>query len=266
MRVCKSTYRDKNGKTKKCSKWWIELRDHNRILRHFPGYPGNDRAEKLTQQLGDKIQELINYRSVPTQPPAALLGWLENVSEPVSKRLTDYGLIEPITKVEVKPLISYLADFEQSIKLDALKDRTGKQARQTTKRIKKIIEDEDCKIEYFSDVSGEKIDLYIHRLQEDGMKKQTAQFYVKAFRRFARWMVAKGYGEQYWPVNEEKGIRQGIRHIKVPKSIERAFEEDEYQRILAAARTGPELYGLTGYQRYLLYWTAVLKVVWSQHK
>jgi len=79
------------------------------------------------------------------------------------------------------------------------------------------------------------------------MSQQTAHFYVQVFRRFARWMVEKGYAKK-----EPK-----VSTIGASRNYGRAFELDEFEKLLQAAKEGPVSYGLSGYERYLVYLLAV---------
>jgi len=243
-------YKNKGVKT-----IYIEVVDRRqqvfrKVLRFATGF----RDEKLARDIGNHVEQLIDYAAYSDRPNFEAIQWLTTYApKSLQDKLVELGLLPE--KETVKPLIDYLPEFEQTIKLIARKDKTGKQAAITISRVKRIIE--ECSFAYWQDVIGEKIDIFIYNLRAEGLSKQSAKFYIQAFRRFALWMVGKGYGKQYWSMQEEKGRKQGIRSISVPRSIERAFELDEYSKLLSTVRDGFDSYGLTGYQRYLLYQLAV---------
>jgi site-specific recombinase XerD len=88
--------------------------------------------------------------------------------------------------------VDYLKDFTEYMKAAPnIRDKSYKQAHQTTTRVRNIIE--GCGFTSWRDVNADKIQLYLSKLEAEGMKPQTVKFYTKAFERFAGWMVKQGY-------------------------------------------------------------------------
>jgi len=232
MRLFKPTYKDKNGKTKQVSKWWVELRDHKEVVRRFAGLRDKGQSELL----GRQIQRLINYKVAGEQLDPHLSRWLEqDCPQKLRLRLADIGLLDKQKLNAGKRLIDYLGEFKKSM-------ADSRHAGQTTARIKAIVL--GCKFGTWLDVSGPCVDNYIRNMN---VKPQTKSHYVQAYRQFAKWMVRQGYADNAPEINS----------ISVPVRFERAFELDEFQNLLQSSFSGPLRYGLTGYQRYLLYRLAV---------
>jgi len=143
-------------------------------------------------------------------------------------------------------LLDYLPEFHAAIYEESKDSRLKKtttgdiSAKTVTARVRNIIT--GCDFGVWCDVSGEKVNDYIER-RPDGMSRQTAHFYVQAFRWFCRWMFEQGYIER----------PPKIRNVDTGRNYGRCFELDEFEGLLEAARTGPERFGLSGYERYVLY-------------
>ncbi|MHC4330669.1 MAG: hypothetical protein ACYSWW_21405 [Planctomycetota bacterium] len=197
-------------------------------------------------KLGEKIQDQINHAAMNELNPD-LIVWLEEYApKKLQKRLSELGLL-PKREAEVdKPLLDYLPEFHKAI-FEESKDSALKKtitadtsAKTMTARVRKLIE--GCEFTIWRDVSVEKVNDYIER-RPNGMSQQTAHFYAQAFRRFGRWMFEQGYIDR----------PPKIRKVDEARNYGRCFELDEFRALLEAARTGPERYGLSGSQRYLLY-------------
>ena len=73
--------------------------------------------------------------------------------------------------------------------------------------------------------------------QETGISAQTFNFYLQAVRQFARWMVRDGRASES-PVAHLQGLNV--------KADRRALTVQELGRLLRAAASGPECYGMSG--------------------
>jgi len=242
MRLFKPTYKDKKGKTQKVSKWWIELRDHNEIVRRFAGFV--DKA--ATEEIGRHIQRLISFREANLPPDAQLVQWLELAPEKLCQKFAEIGLLQADRVAASRPLLEHIADFERTMRART----TEKHARQISSTLKRIAA--GCKFEFWSDVKATDIELFIAELHlsrktQVSLTKQAKNRYAKIFRQFARWMV-----------KEKRATEIPNIHIqKVSEHFERAFEPDEFQHLLEVTRQGPVRYGMTGYERWLVYILAV---------
>jgi integrase len=239
-------YKNKGGKHKEIKKFWIEVVDRReKGFRKVLRFPASE-SESLSEKLGGKIQELIDYAAMDNPNPK-LIDWFQDYApKKLQERLIEVGLLPPSVKDADKPLIDYLPDFQQAIFQESQKSRqkkvstTDAQARTTIARVRKLID--GCGFKRWRDVSSEKVNEYVGG-RPDGISQQTAHFYVQSFRRFAGWMQERGYIDKAPKINS----------VSVPRNYGRAFELDEFERLLEAAKTGPEHYGLTGHQRYILY-------------
>lgn len=247
MRLFKPKFKNKKGQQKEVKKWWIELRDHNGINRRFAGL--TDKA--ATEEIGRNIQRLISFRSAYLPPDAQLVCWLENISVKVRSKIVEFGLLDESGLAATKSLEEHLVDFEESLILHGKE----KHIRGTLSVLRKIVE--GCKFRFWSDVRVSDIEIYLaERRKQDlskkglpkkGLSKKTVGYYAKAFRQFSKWML------------KEKRITEApvIHYERAPKNYGRAFELDEFQKLLEVTLSGPERDGLTGYVRYVCYVIAV---------
>lgn len=224
-------------KPKNCNKWYIETRIHDGTVKKFSGYP----EKAATEERQRNIRRLVSFKISGLMPDPPMIKWLEGIPPKFEKRLAKVGLLDESRVEASKPILEHLKDFEAMMYRKWNKHYVF----QTIAKIKKIIN--GCKFKFWSDVKAGEIEIYLDgRLKED-LSLQTVQYYATAFTHFGHWMIENKRA------NEAPKIKLG----KVKKNYRPAFEIDEFMKILGAALSGPERYGLTGYQRYMLYTIAV---------
>jgi len=99
MRVFK-----KRPTARKCT---IEVKDHLGIVRRFSGL--TDRRQ--TEQMGQRIETLVECRSAKGTPDTETSRWLENAPPVLKARLADVGIIDGARVSAAKPLTELLKDF-----------------------------------------------------------------------------------------------------------------------------------------------------------
>ncbi len=248
MRVFKTTYKARDGRTKQARKWYVEVRDHLSTIRRFPAF--TDKAQ--SEALGRQIERLVAFRIAGEQLDPLACRWLEQVPELLRDKFVSIGLLESTRAAAGKPLLVHIADFRQAL-LD--KGDTEQQAKQVSARVRRIVD--GCKFRSWTDIQASRVQRYIAKLREGdkGISCQTANFYLQAIKQFGRWMVDdKRAGES--PVAHLKGFKAGeIREDR--RHPRRALEVDEARRLLEAASRGPARLGMTGPERSMLYRIAI---------
>ena len=244
MRVFKSTYRDRSGKKRKTSKWYIEVKDHIELTRRFPAFTDKRQSEAL----GRQIKTLIACKMSGGQPERQLARWLESVPAKMRERFVKIGLLDPARAAGGKLLSEHVADFGQSL-LD--KGNTCKQAQMTVSRVRRIVK--GCKFTLWTDIAASKVQRCIAMMQDDGLSKKTANYYLKAFQHFARWMVDDRRAATS-PVAHLRAIEVQKKDIRRPR---RPLEPDEVRRLLGATQATEPRFGLSGHERAMIYRLAV---------
>ncbi len=245
MRLFRPTYKGKDGKSKKVSKFWIELRDHLYTVRRFPAFADKGQSELL----GRQIERLINYKVAGEQPDARLSRWLEGVPEKLRDRFVSIGLLDASRAAAGKSLREHVEDFKQSL---ISKDNTERYISISIGRLRRTID--GCKFKTWGDISASKVQRYLADLRNigEGLSVQTSNFYLAITKQFCRWMITDRRASES-PLEHLRGLnaRTDRRHDR------RALEPDEIRRLLEATRAAPERFLMTGHERALLYRLAI---------
>jgi len=265
VRVFQSTYKGRDGATRKTARWYIEIRIESRP-RRVPGF--TDR--KATEALGRSIEALARCKAGGERPDAALARWIEGLPRKLRAVLARIGLLAGCRAAALEPLLSHLdgaADaagtvvlvgFRQAL---AAKGATARHVDLVANRARRVIE--GCGFVFWSDVSASKVMAYLDGLRADtldekgkvakrGIGAQSFNFYLAAFKQFCRWMVKDGRASES-PVAHLDGlnVRTDRRHDR------RALTVDEVRRLLTATAAAPDGFGMTGPDRAMLYRVAV---------
>ena len=253
MRLFRPTYKDRDGKTRKVSRWHVEFRDHWGKVRRLAAF--TDRGQSET--FGRRVERLVAFASNREPLDAAMTRWLETLAPRLRARLAKIGLLDRKRLVSAKPLTDHVDDFKQAL-LD--KGNTARHANLVAGRARRVIE--GCGFTSWGDIAGSKVMAYLSDLQADrtgesgkvkpGISAQTFNFYLQAVRQFARWLVRDGRASES-PVAHLQGlnVKTDRRHDR------RALTVDELRRLLRAAADGPERHGMSGPERAMLYRVAV---------
>jgi hypothetical protein len=259
-------YKENNKKTKQLKKWYVEVRDHMGIVRNFPAFTDKKQSVKL----GEKIERLVVFRLNNEPLDRDLSEWLEQVPAKLLNRLIKIGLIDSRRAAVGKLLLDHLEDFKQSL---LARGNTVKHAQQTYFRVKRVFS--ECKFMYWSDISvsvvqkkvaslrnqveivetkkikGKKIKKRrLKNLCESSIK--TKNYYIKSLKQFGNWMV-----------NDRRVIESPLRYLQQicsdgkERHPRRSLGIDEARRLLETTQAAPERFGMTGYERALLYRLAI---------
>jgi len=204
------------------AKWYIEYRSAEGVLRKVAGFTDRKATEQRAAEL-EKDAERVRSGYKPKEH--------EQLNRPLAEHLQEYG--------------QYLLD----------KGTTPRQAQQVYRRALGIVE--GCHFVRWSDIRASRIqsflaDLRTDREDERGLSAQTTNWYLQAIKQFCNWMVAEGRVSEN-PVAHLKrlNVKTDRRHDR------RALELQELRQLLESTVKGAKRFGMTGYERYLLYRFAV---------
>ena len=88
------------------------------------------------------------------------------------------------------------------------------------------------------------------RYKGERLSVQTQNYYLQALKQFCKWMVQDGRASEA-PLEHLKS--KTVRKITDEVHPRRVLEIDELRWLLEVTREGPKRFGMTGYERYLLY-------------
>jgi integrase len=245
MRVFRTSYTDRKGRTKEAQKWYIELRDHLQKVRRFPAFVDKQQSEVL----GRQVERLISCKVAGGPPTPELTRWLEGTPQTLRNRLAKIGLLDPERVFGGKLLSEHLADFKQFLSDTG---DTIEQVELSVGRAKRIIE--DCRFTVWADMSANTVSRYINDLRNrGGLSKRTANHYLRSIKHFCLWMVKQRRASESPLAHLDcVSVEAGdIRHGR------RALSVDEIRRLLETTATQPERFGMTGPERVIVYRLAV---------
>jgi len=164
------------------------------------------------------------------------------------------GITDRFKEHRKRPMAEHLEDFGQSL---LAKGGTAKNAKQVKLRVKRVFD--ECKFTFWNDIQASKVQHTISGLRKyvktkEGLKDlgeisaQTYNFYLKSVKQFCKWMVQDGRASES-PVEHLQtiNVRADRRHDR------RSLEPDEIRRLLEATQAAGKRFGMTGYERALLY-------------
>ncbi len=249
MRIYKPNYKARDGSSRPTTKWYVEFRDHNDVLRRLSAFT----SRPATDELARNLTKLISYHSASGgQSDPSLTRWLSELPHRTLAKLVEIGLVDRERVAVSKPLHDHLEDFKKSLEA---KGCTGRHVTLVTNRAKRILD--GCGFRFFSDISASKVMNYLHEMRADtkdqrGISAQTFNFYLQAIKQFCRWMV-KDRRVTESPVAHLDGlnVKTDRRHDRRVLSVE------ELRRLLDATRCGLTRKGMSGPERAMLYRLAV---------
>jgi len=215
-----------NGKKvkKQSLKWYTRLTDADGIKRTIPLF----RDKTASQQRAAQLQKEIE--------------------------LARAGVVDRYKQHRKRPLAEHLEDFHQAL---LSKGNTAEYAKTVLTRVKRLFD--ECKFTFWNDIQASKVQHTISGLRKyvktkAGLKDlgeisaQTYNFYLQVVKQFCKWMVQDGRADKS-PVEHLQAItvRTDRRHDR------RSLEPDEIRRLLEATQAAGKHFGMTGYQRALLY-------------
>jgi len=214
----------------------IEVKDHLGMMRKYPGFTG----KRMTEAMGAQIEMLAAYKNAGQPPDAQLCQWLQSIPDKLRNRLAQIGLINKNRAASAKPLTEHLADYRQSM------GDVTKHARVTHACLVKLFS--DCKFVFWSDIQASRLYNHLTRLRtKREIAQRTFNSRLKAAKAFCNWMV-----------QDRRAGESSIAHLRPlqiteREIIRRALEQDELLRLLETTAKGPVRFGMTGFERYLLY-------------
>ncbi|NQT03358.1 MAG: site-specific integrase [Planctomycetes bacterium] len=241
MRLYQPKYREKSkdgkrkGRKKQCKTFWLEFRGPDEIVHRWGlGTDNQDVAEIVKAQ----ISSLNEWAKKGLNPPDDLIAWVRQQSPKLRGRIYKAGLLQTEQTNSTKPIQEHLKDYIEYMSLNSKSDYP----QQVKSNIKRIID--ACDFKFWADVDGHKVNQFVGSLiKAEKIGRNTGNHYVTSFKSFANWLKEQGKIRET-PV---------IQSVDYEQAEQRAFEYKEWSRLLEATRKAPTRYGLTGFQRYILY-------------
>ena len=248
MRVSKHHTVGRNGP---CTtrNYYLSFTDHHgRPDRRLPLPRGVDK--RLAEVFATNVESLMARRMLKQSPTPELAQWLENVPPRFRDRLVVLDLLDSSRAAAGRPLVEHIDDFKRSIQE---REKTGKHAHMTIQQVKDIVG--GCRFFVWSDIRADDVSAYLKQLRDGRRKlsKITSNHYLTSMKAFCDWMVTNKRASES-PLD----TLQRLRVVKKEEKRRRiALTVEEVERLLEATAKAPADYGMTGYERALLYLFAI---------
>ena len=264
MRVFKSTFRDRKGKTTKTANWYVEFQDGRGTTRRLAAFT----SKSASEELGRNIDKLSSYaRATGGQVDPSLQQWVSTLPKAILSRLVNIGLVKTDRVAVSKPLSEHLDDYIAAL---AAKGNSEKHTRLVKARVQRVFD--GCGFRYWDDILASKVQAFLDGLRqgeedadgepESGISAQTFNYYLGSLKAFSRWMV-----------KDRRAFSSPLSHLEIlntrvdRRHDRRPLSEAELRRLIQAATQGESLFGrdrsgviawcMTGADRAMLYRLAV---------
>ncbi len=263
------TYRGRNGEVIKAvltdggkmrvsqGTWHISFRDHLDRQQDIAAFS----IETQTRLLAGQIEKLIAYHGQPT--PSELRGYCDRLPSRIVAALQACGLLEAEQTPVAKPLSELVGMYEQVLRS---RERSACHIKRFVPDLTEVFE--GCGFEFWRDIRAEKIEDYLKDRRDGrilrmnrhdkaghpiGIGYTRSNAYITALVAFCDWVV----DERKWA--RESPLRKGMKlnPKEDHRHPRRAITVEEVRTLLQKTAQGPEHHGMTGYERYIVYHTAI---------
>jgi len=242
MKTYKESY-TKNGKRKKCKNWYLTFVDNRQIRRKLKAYTDKSATDKL----GIRLQQLLESNGVLDND---LQKWFTGLTAKIKEKIIEFDLVDNRRFSENigKTLDEHIEDFRAAL---TIRSDSETYPKEHTNKVSSVFT--ACGFKYWNDIDANRIYTCLaERCGDDGTGQRTFNAYLQAIKQFCRWMIKERRAMAPSPLEHLSPVKQTkFRHKR------RALELDELRKLLRTTKDAPERFGMTGYERYLLYRTAV---------
>jgi len=222
--------------------WHISFEDNQGIRRHLKAYTN----ERASHRLADKIEELLSCQANNRQPDDELCKWLERIPAVIRDELIKWGLLDAERSAIGKPLSKHIQEFQEHL---TKKERNPRHIKEVAGTLNRIFQ--NCAFTTWSDISAANLKDYLDGLRDNGkgISKRRYNGLLGTAKFFCRWLV-----------KQQKAVSSPIEYLEGlddqqtdPRHPRRVLGLNDFRRFLEAALTGQTKFGLTGYERNLIY-------------
>jgi len=210
-------------------------------MRQFPAFTNKAASESLGRQLEKLVSVKISCGSLDPQ----LARWLREIPTDLRERFVRIGLIDPKEAAAGKPLVEHIKDFEKSL---LAKGRAEKHVGYVRSVLTDVFT--ACGFIYWHEISANHLESYLADLRDrgQGISARTFNHKLKCCQQFARWMVKNRRA------SESPIAHLSCLNVKLDRRRKRrALMPEDIKRLLSATRNSVIRFGLSGFERYLLY-------------
>ena len=201
-------------------------------------------SEKISREFVTKLDTLIGQHNSGIGYDRLAQAWLSQLPPMFINRFAKMGLIDSARAEGGKPIDSHIDDYSGYLEY---KGNTKAYRALCKTRLKKVVN--DCKFRTLTDLSASKIQRYISdELTAEHISQGTFNHYIRQWKGFLRWL----YREDRIQADMAKHLH--LRSITAIEKDRRALTIEEIAYLLDwVAAKGKQAYGLSGWERMVLY-------------
>jgi len=270
--------REGKGDKAKSSVYIVKFRDHRGDWRRLQTDLTDKRA---ATEMGRKLERASSLRAAGEQPDPELAGWLEKLPQEIRAKLATWGVLDSRSVNAGVPLEDHLGAYRQAL-LDGVASArqkgpaTAKHAETVHTRVKALLK--GIGATYLSEVRPEAVGRYLAErrtkveapdhppaearkpepTKEAAPKKKKTAWALSV--RTSNHVLQNGQSFFAWMVRTRRASENPLASLskiqvtdKARKIVRRAMEHEEATKLLDAARTGSDRFGMDGESRYWLY-------------
>ena len=254
MKIYQPKRKDDKGKNIKYHLWYADFQDHQDVRRRIPLH-----SNKATANDWSKFIErlaIAKSRNMPIDEDVSQ--WLAVIPQSLKDKLISFELLDSQEVRQGEPLTKHLEEWK------AVLINSGTSTMQAERQYQRVTKHfNNCNFNYASDISASRLLSSIAELKRTvttrdkdtkklyhkvlGQASQTTRnYHLQACQQFCKWLCQDG-----------RAGHNPLEHLKKTKSISEkrtALEVEELRKLLTYCRKTAKInYGLTGYQRYIVY-------------
>jgi integrase len=228
------------------NRWSIAFEDHLRIKRTLTGYRDRD----ATQRLADFVQRLVYCRRNQAPLGDDLQDFIGGLDDETRQLFESWGLLDATQNELTRPLTELVGLYKTA--LEARERNPG--------HIKDIVQMATqsftaCGFTYWRDIKDQTLEAYLRALREGPkhLSYQRSNARLQACKSLCSWVADNRRWARESPL---RGLKK-LNAKEDPRHIRRGLSETDLRKLTDATANGPERYGMTGYERHLLYRLAI---------
>lgn len=226
--------------------WHIIFEDNIGIRRRLKAFTN----VQATQRLADNIQRLLDSKANNAPLSDSLQKWLvEELPVKIRDEFIKFSLLDASQMSAGNTLDEYIEKFKDYM---TKKERDPKHIKATVSSLKRLFG--ACSFNSWNDITADKLKAHLDELRDrgNGISKRTYNGYLKTAKHFCKWLA-----KQLRTISP-LGYIDGLDNESTDRRHERrAATPDELRNLLETTRNSESRFGLTGYERSLVYWLTV---------
>lgn len=226
--------------------WHISFEDNLGIRRTLKAFTNR----QATQRLADNVQRLLDCKASNAPLTDELQKWLvEELPVKMRDELIKFGLLDASQMAAGNTLDEYIKEFKDYM---TKKERDPKHIKATISTLKRLFG--ACSFNSWNDIMADKLKAHLDELRDrgNGISKRTYNGYLKTAKHFCKWLA-----KQLHTISP-LGYIDGLDNESTDRRHERrAATPDELRKLFETTRNSERRFGLTGYERSLVYWLTV---------